>query len=88
MADRLDIVELGEAGLGDHLERLAGRIRQEVKVEPAHESAPAVGATVVSATQHLGLWKTMGKSLAEGSGLFQEKDSSPFFGIDPQFNKE
>jgi hypothetical protein len=34
------------------------------------------------------LWKTMLKSLAEASGRFQEKLCSPFFGIDPQFDKE
>ena len=33
MLDHLDIVELGEAGLGDHLQRLAGRVRQQVKME-------------------------------------------------------
>jgi hypothetical protein len=33
------------------------------------------------------LWKSMGKSLAEASGCFQEKDSSPLFGIDPQLSE-
>ena len=30
---RLDIVELGEAGLGDHVQSLAGRIGKEVQVK-------------------------------------------------------
>jgi hypothetical protein len=34
------------------------------------------------------LWKSMLKALAEASGRFQEKDSSPFFGFDPQFGEE
>ncbi|MFL6862687.1 MAG: hypothetical protein ACJ8DZ_06785 [Allosphingosinicella sp.] len=33
MADRLDIVELGHAGLGDQLERLPGRVREQMEVE-------------------------------------------------------
>ena len=33
MVQRLDIVELGEAGLGDHVQRLAGGIGQEMEVE-------------------------------------------------------
>ena len=36
MTDHLDIVELGERRLGDILQRLAGRIRQQVEVEPVH----------------------------------------------------
>ena len=40
----LGVVELGERGLGDHLQRLAGRIRQEVEVQPGMSvsSSPAV----------------------------------------------
>ena len=86
--DRLDIVELGEAGFGDHFERLAGGIRQEVKVETVHATPPAKVSRIVSEAQRFSLWKNMGKSLAEASGRFQEKDSSPFFGFDPQFDKE
>jgi hypothetical protein len=33
MAHGVDIVELRERGLGDILQRLAGRIRQEVQME-------------------------------------------------------
>ena len=34
VADRLDIVILGERRLGDVLQRLAGRIRQQMEVQP------------------------------------------------------
>jgi hypothetical protein len=68
MADRLDIVELGEAGIGDHVERLAGRIRQEMNMETLHRAERPRGA-------NLGLWKTMGKSLAEACGEPQGRDS-------------
>ena len=50
MVERLDIVELGEAGLGDHVQRLAGRVREEVQVKLFH--------------CRTSLWKTMGKGLA------------------------
>jgi hypothetical protein len=59
-----------------------------MKVEPAHTVPPDSAERFVSAVQRFSLWKTMGKSLAEGSGWFQEKDSSPLFGIHPQFDKE
>ena len=36
VADDFGVVELGERGLGDHLQRFAGRIRQEVKMQAAH----------------------------------------------------
>src|SRR5688572_28514601 len=54
MAEHVDALELGEAGLGDHLQRLAGRIRQEVEVERiAHSSGSGPC-----------LWINMGNSLA------------------------
>jgi hypothetical protein len=74
MPKHIDTVELGETGLGDHLERLAGGIGKEVEMELAH----ARGS----------LWKTMLKGLAEPSGRLQEKDSSTFPGFDPQFDEE
>ena len=43
MADRLDIVELGEAGLGDHLQRLAGRIREQMEMQRLPGSRGACG---------------------------------------------
>jgi hypothetical protein len=33
VAEHVDMLELCKAGLGDHLQRLAGRIREEVEVE-------------------------------------------------------
>src|SRR5690606_24608610 len=66
VANRADIVELREPGGPDHVERLAGRIREQVQVELArlgHEGAPR-------------LWKSMGKSLAEPCGREQGQDSS------------
>jgi len=36
MADDLGVVELRERGLGDHFQRFAGRIREEVEMEPGH----------------------------------------------------
>ena len=67
MLDRLDIVELGEAGLGDHVQRLAGRSPR----------GGAGGAASMPGPPEIRLWKTMGKSLAEGSGQTQGQDSSP-----------
>jgi hypothetical protein len=52
-------------------------------MKPAHDPARKKTGSVRNA-----LWKTMGKSLAEALGAIQEKDSSPFFEIDPQFDKE
>jgi hypothetical protein len=73
MLDRLDIVELGEAGLGEHVERLAGGIGQEVEVELLQRRDLEKG--------HFGartcLWKNMGKSLAEACARLQGKLSSP-----------
>src|SRR3546814_7808083 len=37
MLDRLDILKLREARLGDRLQRFAGRIRHEVDMKPDHE---------------------------------------------------
>jgi hypothetical protein len=76
VASDIDLIELRKAGLGDHLERFAGRIRQQMEVELAHRA----GA--------FSLWKTMLKALAEASGRFQEKDSSPLSGFDPQVDEE
>jgi hypothetical protein len=70
----LDIVELGEACLGDHLEGLAGGVGEEVEMELAQRLSA--------------LWKSLFKSLAEPSGRLQEKDSLPFFGFDPQVDEE
>ncbi len=36
MPDHVGVVELAERRLGDHLERLAGRVRQQVEVKPGH----------------------------------------------------
>lgn len=90
MANRLDIVELGQAGFRDDLERLARGIRQKVKMKAIHARQPPeeAGTRCIGRAERISLWKTMGKSLAEGSGRFQEKDSSPYFGIDPQFDEE
>ena len=90
MPHRLDIVELGQAGLGDDLERLAGGVGQEVKMKAAHPRIRPLAPSIafISPAERFALWKTMGKSLAEGSGPFQGKLSSPHFGIDPQFNEE
>jgi hypothetical protein len=50
MAEHLDAVELGEAGLGDHLQRLSRGIGEEMEVKRiGHQSR---------------LWINMGKSLA------------------------
>jgi hypothetical protein len=46
MAKRLDIVELGERGLGDILQRLAGGVGEQVEMEP-HQ---AVGESVENIT--------------------------------------
>jgi hypothetical protein len=62
MAQRIDRVELRQAGARDHVQRLAGRVRKKVEVERFHPS--------------LGLWKNMGKSLAQGSGQTQGQVSS------------
>jgi hypothetical protein len=87
---RLDIVELRQTGLGDHLERLACGIGQKVEMKSTHarHTAGITASDPVPAAHHFGLWKTMGKSLAEACGAFQGKLSSPFFGNDPQFNEE
>ena len=50
VAKHLHAVELGEAGLGDHLQRLPGRVGEEMEVERISHQA--------------GLWINMGKSLA------------------------
>jgi hypothetical protein len=63
MLDRLYPVELGEPGLGDILQRLAGGIREEMEMEPDHDP--------------WGLWKNMGTELAELSPRYQASDSSP-----------
>jgi hypothetical protein len=73
----IDFIELRKAGLGDDFQRLSGGIREQVKMEAVH-----------SATVPDCLWKTMLKALAEASGRFQGKLSSPLFDFDPQFNKE
>ena len=44
MADGIDIVELGKAGLGDDIERLAGRIREEMEVELLQARSPTIAA--------------------------------------------
>jgi hypothetical protein len=38
MLDRLDAFESRESGLGDRLERLAGRIGDEMKVQPRRQA--------------------------------------------------
>lgn len=48
-----------------------------MKMESAF--TPAKAAAEIS-----GLWTNMLKGLAEGLGRFQEKDSPPLFGFDPQ----
>ncbi len=56
MAERLDVVILGERGLGDILQRLAGRIGEQVEMEP-HQPAGALVdnmGTAASATQGMG----------------------------------
>jgi hypothetical protein len=73
MPQNLDILELGEAGFGDHLKRLSGGIREQVEVERV--------------AAHFGLWISMGKSLAQASGRLQAKGLSPPFRIDPQIRK-
>ena len=50
MVKRLDIVELGEAGLGDHIQCLAGRVGEEMKVERS-----------LWQSGRSGLWINMGK---------------------------
>jgi hypothetical protein len=50
VTENLDVVELGEAGLGDHLQSLSGRVREEMKVKRiGHQE---------------GLWISMWESLA------------------------
>jgi hypothetical protein len=73
MAQRLHPIELRQTGFGDDFQRFASRIRQEMQMKFAQSENP--------------LWKSMGKSLAEASGCFQGKDSSPLFGIDPQLGE-
>ncbi|GAA0265829.1 hypothetical protein GCM10009127_01450 [Alteraurantiacibacter aestuarii] len=36
MARDIGAIELRQRSLGDHLERFAGRVRQEVKMQPGH----------------------------------------------------
>ncbi|BBC71456.1 hypothetical protein AEB_P0588 [Altererythrobacter sp. B11] len=36
MADHLRIVELGKSSLGDHFQRFAGGIRQQMQVQKGH----------------------------------------------------
>ena len=67
MPKRLDILELRQAGARHHVQRLAGRIREEVEVE-------LLG-------HWFRLWKKMGKSLAEASGRTQGQDSAPPGGL-------
>jgi hypothetical protein len=73
MALHLDALELGEAGIGDHFERLARRIGQEMQMERGQAE--------------IRLWISMLKSLAEASGPLQGKPFSPQSGIGPQIRK-
>ena len=68
MPDRGDIIELGETGSGDHVQRLAGRIREEVEMQLAHRGP-------VRAEASGPLWKTMGTALAEAWARRQGQDS-------------
>jgi len=82
MVERLDIVELGEAGFRHHIERLAGGIRQEMQVELLHlrsafnKSGYRFCASKARPTKNICLWKNMGKGLAEASGQTQAQESS------------
>ena len=68
VTDRVDIVELGEAGLGDDVERLAGRVREKMKVELLHLPTASSGSWYwfcgSAAQPEISLWKTMLRSLA------------------------
>jgi hypothetical protein len=74
MPKRFDIVELRQTGFGNHLQRLAGGVREQVEMKLAQRLSA--------------LWKSLFKSLAEPSGRLQGKDSPPFFGFDPQVDEE
>jgi hypothetical protein len=50
VAEHLDAVELGETGLGDHLQSLSGRVGEEMEMKRIGHQAR--------------LWINMGKSLA------------------------
>jgi hypothetical protein len=68
VALHLRAFKLGEAGIGDHLQRFASRIREEMEVELGHAA---------------GLWKSMGRSLAKPLGAIQRKRPSPFCPFSP-----
>ena len=66
VADDFGSLELRERRLGDHLERFAGGIRQEVEVEPAHgaRSGPFRGLWTIPGINH---GRSRGTSSAEDS---------------------
>ena len=53
MLDRLDAVILRERGLGEHLQRLAGRVREKVEMEP-HGHRPTLWKSRVSGKPDIG----------------------------------
>ena len=69
VADDVGVVVLGERGLGDHLQRLAGRIREQVEVEPVH-GLSAYGAGTA-------LWKARAQACRGLGGQSPATDSRP-----------
>ena len=73
MAQRLDVVELRKAGLGDHLQGLAGGVRKEMQVELAQGAWLSAGRTQVLrfagiTARENALWKSLSTFGAELSG--------------------
>jgi hypothetical protein len=80
MPDRIDIVELGEACLGDDIERLASRVRQEVEVKLLHLAVASAGDQVCNSLARTDISRPVekGGEIASGSlGADSRTASSP-----------